>query len=341
MARSRRVAAAGALAAAAALMGGCVAWASRRNRRLVRPPVVGPDGVPYPCRHLTYSDGVGAEYLDVGRGIPVVMLPGADGMKETFRYQIPAFASRHRVIVADVRDRLDPDDTFDRLADDVAELMDDRGVGSAVLMGQSLGGAVAMRFALRYPERVRALVVSNSLTHVTLEHVGLNRTGLIPLARLTSRYLPTPASRALARIWSRVGVWVYDDSPGWANVVDYVLWTGPRTVPSSVSKGRVDLFRQVDLRSDLALIRVPTLVIHGERDTYMPPHWWRDILSAVPGARSVEIPETGHCSHISMPGAFNRAVLQWLRQTAASQRVPGASRSSTGRSSPFPEESPT
>jgi pimeloyl-ACP methyl ester carboxylesterase len=315
----QRTSAARTAAGLALFLGGYAAWVCRRNRRLLRPPVRDPDGLAYPSRRLAYSDGVEVTYLDAGSGNPIVMIPGADGMKETFRYQVPALDGRHRIIVADMRARHEPGASFDRLADDVAELMDECGVESAVVLGQSLGGAVALRFATRYPERVRGLVISNSLTHITLEHLGLNRTGLIPLARLTIRYLPTAASRAMARLWSRAEVWVFDDSPGWANVVEYVLWTGSRTVPATVSKGRVDLFREVDLRPELRHVRAPTLVVRGDRDFYMPPRWWEEILELVPSSRSAEVPETGHCSHISMPGTFNQTVLEWIREIEAAE----------------------
>ena len=315
----QRTSAARTAAGLALFLGGYAAWVCRRNRRLLRPPVRDPDGLAYPSRRLVYSDGVEVTYLDAGSGDPIVMIPGADGMKETFRYQVPALDGRHRIIVADMRARHEPEASFDRLADDVAELMDECGVESAVVLGQSLGGAVALRFATRYPERVRGLVISNSLTRITLEHLGLNRTGLIPLARLTIRYLPTAASRAMARLWSRAEVWVFDDSPGWANVVEYVLWTGSRTVPATVSKGRVDLFREVDLRPELRHVRAPTLVVRGDRDFYMPPRWWEEILDLVPSSRSAEVPETGHCSHISMPGTFNQTVLEWIQEIEAAE----------------------
>lgn len=315
----QRTSAARTAAGLALFLGGYAAWVCRRNRRLLRPPVRDPDGLAYPSRRLVYSDGVEVTYLDAGSGDPIVMIPGADGMKETFRYQVPALDGRHRIIVADMRARHEPEASFDRLADDVAELMDECGVESAVVLGQSLGGAVALRLATRYPERVRGLVISNSLTRITLEHLGLNRTGLIPLARLTIRYLPTAASRAMARLWSRAEVWVFDDSPGWANVVEYVLWTGSRTVPATVSKGRVDLFREVDLRPELRHVRAPTLVVRGDRDFYMPPRWWEEILDLVPSSRSAEVPETGHCSHISMPGTFNQTVLEWIREIEAAE----------------------
>lgn len=313
-------------------LGGYATWVLRRNRRLRRPPIRGPDGLAYPSRRLFYSDGAEVAYLDAGSGSPVVLIPGADGMKETFRYQVPALEGGHRVLVADLRDRHAPDASFDRLADDVAELMDEAGVPSAVVVGQSLGGAIALRLATRYPERVRGLLISNSLTHITLDHLGLNRTGLIPLARFTTRYLPTGVSRALARLWSRAEVWIFDDSPGWANVVEYALWTGPRTVSSAVSNGRVDLFRRVDLRAELRHVRAPTLVVRGDRDFYMPPHWSDEILQFVPHARCVRVPDTGHCSHISMPGSFNRLLLEWLQEIDATDAPGGDAAASRGGS---------
>ena len=59
----------------------------------------------------------------------------------------------------------------------------------------------------------------------------------------------------------------------------------------------------------------------------MPPRWWDDILELVPSSRSAEVPEAGHCSHISMPGTFNQTVLEWIREIDATGVVglPGRS----------------
>ena len=67
-----------------------------------------------------------------------------------------------------------------------------------------------MRFAVLHPERVRGLVIANSLARVSYEHVGLNRTILTPVAIASTRYLPTWLGKAMARVWSRMEVWIYD-----------------------------------------------------------------------------------------------------------------------------------
>ena len=295
----------------------------RRNRRLVRPPILGFDGAPIPAGEFTFSDGESVDCVDLrptetGGGpkarssLAILFVPGADGMKETFRYQVPALARRYRVICASLRRRLSSDHTLDRLVDDVGELAAGSGAGRIILVGQSLGGAIAMRFAVRWPEKVAGLVLVNTLARIGYDHVGLNRTLLAPVARFTTRYLPTRAARALARVWSRLEVWIYDDSPGSERVVDYALWTGTRTVPSSESNARVDLLKKTDLRPQLPSIETPTLVIKGPRDHYVPPAWSHEIVALIPGATYVEVDGTGHCSHLSMPGSFNRLLEQWL-----------------------------
>jgi 3-oxoadipate enol-lactonase len=300
--------AAGAVAAAAGYLWIIV----RRNRSLRPPPIRDLAGHPYPERSFEYSDGVRVSLIEAGSGETVLFVPGADGIKESFRYQLPAFAERYRAVDADLRGEFSPDDTFDRFVEDLVELTDALDTGPVHLLGQSLGGAVAMRFAARHPERVRTLVLVNTLYRVSYEHVGLNRSALVPLAMATTRYLPTALARAAARLWSREAVWVFDDSPGSENVVDYALWTGSRTVRPGVGRHRVDLLRGLDLRPELGDIRAPTLVVKGPRDAYCPPLWSQEIAALIPDATYVEIPGTGHCSHVSMPGAFNRLVLDWL-----------------------------
>jgi len=294
---------------------GAYLWAMVHRNRSLRPaPVRDLAGRPYPERTFVYADGGRVSLIDVGEGTPVLLVPGADGIKESYRYQVPAFSELHRVIDADLRGEFSPEDTFDRFVRDLVELTDALDTGPIHLVGQSLGGAVAMRFAARHPERVRALVLVNTLYRVSYEHVGLNRAALVPLAMATTRYLPTALARAAARLWSREAVWIFDDSPGSENVVDYALWTGARTVRPGVGRHRVDLMRGLDLRPELADIRAPTLVVKGPRDAYCPPAWSKEIAALVPDATYVEIPGTGHCSHVSMPGAFNRLVLDWLEE---------------------------
>lgn len=302
----------------------------RRNDSLVRPPVTGPDGRPMPVRAFRYSDGETVDLIDAGEGPAMLWVPGADGPKETFRYQLPHFAAGRRVVAPDLRVGFGPDDGFDRLAADLAELIDGLGTGPVVLVGQSLGSAIAIRFASLHPDLARGLVLSNPLARVSYEHLGLNTVALTPLAIWSTRYLPTAASRALAhRLWSPLGVWIYDDTPGADRLVDYALYSGARTVRASVASRRVAWLKPLDLRPSLASIDAPALVVKGEDDTYLPASWAREIAVRLPRGRYVEVPG-GHCAHISRSGDFNRVVDEWLVEGLATHAGPEAA----GRDAP-------
>lgn len=295
-----------------ALLAGWLTWRVWANRRLVRPPILDPEGRPYESVEVELSDGSSVPLTDTGEGDAVLLIPGADGVRETWRFQVPVLAVRYRVLAPDLRSRVPSDATFDRFCRDAIDILDAREVRTAVVVGQSLGGAIALRLAALHPERVRALVISNSLTRIDYGHVGLNRTLLVPVAMVTTRYLPTFLARWCGRLWSRLSVWVFDASPGRQRIIDYVLTTGPRTVSPGVSGARVDLLLGQDLRPQLGDLDVPTLVIKGPLDTYVPVAWSREIADLVPGARYEEVPGTGHVSHISMPDEFNRILLDWL-----------------------------
>ena len=289
----------------------------RANPRIERPPVLAEDGRPYDDHVVTLSDGERVPLIDVGEGAAILLIPGADGIRQTWRYQVQPLARRFRVLAPDLRICVPEGATFDRMCRDVQEILDARDVRRVVVVGQSLGGAIALRFAVLHPGRVRALVVANTLTRVSYEHVGLNRTLLVPVAMATTRYLPTVLASAFGRVWSLLEVWLFDRSPGFRRVIDYALWTGPRTVPPRVSAARVALLKGSDLRPDLPELAVPTLVMKGPRDTYVPVAWSREIADLIPGARYVEVPGTGHVSHISMPDRFNRILFDWMDEIGA------------------------
>ena len=284
----------------------------RRNAALVRPRMRDADGNTLSVRTHTYDDGETVEYIDVGEGDVLVWVPGADGPKETFSYQLPRFAKDYRVICADLRIRFDEADDFDRFVQDILDLLETSGVDRFVLIGQSLGSAITIRFASLFPERLRGMVLCNPLARVSYEHVGLNRTALVPLAMATTRWLPTELSRALARVWSRLGLWLFDDSPGREALIDYALYTGPRTVPTRIGDARVSRLKDQDLGLELSGIHVPALVLKGPHDVYCPVSWALEIADRLPEADYVPILGTGHCSHISRPGAFNHALEDWL-----------------------------
>lgn len=300
--------------------GGYLVHRSRRNVAQEPPPLRDHRGEPLQPRTLTLAGGESVEVVEAGSGPALMLIPGLSGDKEVFQYQVSAFSERYRVIVADLRLEFEgvPHD-FDQFAHDVAAILDELDERSAIVLGLSFGGTIAMRFAVLYPDRTEALILTNTLSHLDLGHVGLNKTLLIPVALMATRYLPDRASRRLADLWGRLGVWVYDPSPGNERIVDYYLSSAVRT-PVSHGSRRMDTFRERDLRDDLPGIQSPALVLRGATDTYCLPEWQREIVRLLPNADYLEIPGAGHLALISHYREFNQAVLDWLAERRGSER---------------------
>ncbi len=250
--------------------------------------------------------------IETGVGPPVVLIPGLTGDSQVFRHQIAALSTRYRVIAPNLRAEFNGvEPRFDQFAHDIATVLDACGAQSVCLLGLSFGGPIAIRFASLYPDRVWGLILTNGLARLDLSHVGLNRTLLIPVARWTTRFAPTSLVRRLGRVWGRLGVWVFDPSPGNERVIDYEL-EAPLRFPLSAGGVRMATFKDCDLRPDLSRIKQPALVVVGSADTFTPIEWQREIADLLPNSTYTEIATGGHLALISHADSFNEVVLDWL-----------------------------
>ncbi|MCK7626011.1 alpha/beta fold hydrolase [Streptomyces sp. RS10V-4] len=201
-------------------------------------------------------------------------------------------ASRRGPIAALVRRRGDAYSAED-MADDAIAVLDALGWESAHLFGQSLGGAVAQRIALRHPARVRTLtsvsaVPGDAAGPATLRHIRLRT-----LARLArTRHPQTPeghieAGVALARLLRSPG-YPFDER----TVRDMLSAVPDAGVVDARSQSR-----QIGAQwhgPPIDRITTPTLVLHGLDDPLVKPSAGRTVAARIPGARFVPLPGVGH-----------------------------------------------
>ena len=290
----------------------------RRNLATEPPALRGHRGRSLEPALVELPGGECVPVIDSGEGPALVLIPGLTGDSQVFRHQIAALSAQYRVIAPNLRVEFEGvERRFDQFAHDLATVMDKLDVESACVLGLSFGGPIALRFATLYPERVWGLILTNTLARLDLSHVGLNRTLLIPVARLTSRFAPELLMRRISDLWGRLGVWVFDPSPGNERIIEYEL-RAPLRIPLSVGSGRMDTFKECDLREDLPRIQQPALMVVGATDTFTPMEWQREIAELLPNVTYVEIPRGGHLSLISHAEVFNEAMLVWLDQRTAS-----------------------
>jgi len=192
-----------------------------------------------------------------GGGRAVVLVPGMNGTGELFYRQVPRLERSYRVATYALREDAE---SLDLLAADLARVVDvvapiER---RAIVVGESFGGAVALTFALSYPERVGALVILNSFPHfapqirlrLAIASLAVLPWGAMPLVRhLTAFRLHSPHTHR-------------------AEVKQFIELTAHATRDGYIN--RLKLLRTFDVRDRLHDIRQPALFLASEHDHLVP-----------------------------------------------------------------------
>lgn len=243
-------------------------------------------------------------YRDTGgSGVPVVFLHAATGSSRVWENQIPVFTGAgYRFIAFDRRGwgRTVIDPTGPQpgtAADDLLSLLDNLGLDKVHLIGTAAGGFVALDFALSYPQRLRSLVVANSIGGVQdPDFVELGR-------RIRPPQFDTlpPEFRELGPEYRAAQP---DGTRRWMELEKISRPEGPRAAAQPM--------RNHITFAALEAIRTPTLLLTGGSDLYAPPAVMRLFAAHIRNAGTVVVREAGHSSYWEQPDVFNRAVLDFL-----------------------------
>ncbi len=255
-------------------------------------------------------------YETLGTGQPVVLIHGFSNFGLSWMQQLPLLVNNgYQAIVPDLyghglSEPAGQVTSVDELADDIHGLLEHLGTGPAVLCGLSLGGMIALQFALAHPERTRGLVIANSRATFAEPH----------LKELVASWIamfeqPDGATRRFEAAWPVLLNEAFRQSPGGAAVFEMWAALAARTPGSSlanVARGMTSF----DVRAQLGMIKAPTLVVSGEHDKLFPPAQAVEVADGIPGARFVNIPSAAHISCLDSAAEFNRLLLGLLSELA-------------------------
>lgn len=252
--------------------------------------------------------------LEAGEGEPVVLLHGIAGSTASFAPLVPALARERRVLALDLPGfgRSEPLPGALRtsaLADAVAATLDVLGVARAALVGQSLGGVVALHLALARPGLAASLVaISAGYALAIPPEADPARRGHVPG---TLRLL-APASRDDAAALLAL---VLDDPARAANPAAIEEVFRAHLATSVACDALVASFgrREDALDGRLGDVRAPTLVVAGASDRFTPPALSERLASAIPDARFAAVAHAGHAPVAERPVEVLALVERHLR----------------------------
>jgi pimeloyl-ACP methyl ester carboxylesterase len=253
-----------------------------------------------------------------GEGPPLVFVHGAFVDGHMWDPQFDFFSKSFKVLRYDLRGhgRTGPSTlekyAIETFAYDLAVLLEELQLENPIVCGLSLGGMIAQSFAVKYPERLRALILSDTAVSVSLTWMDkLQRYVLFPkwLMLVTIRLMSAEA-------FTRFSFWM-------ASVTRYEGWIGrdeaTRTyVESTMVKIPTEEYLKVyDAIYDFGLlplerITCPTLVLKGEFESKSVFRHTEEILRRVPQAQEYVISGAGHTSNMENPIEFNRIVDSFL-----------------------------
>jgi 3-oxoadipate enol-lactonase len=246
--------------------------------------------------------------LDGPDDAPVLVLSGSLGTTTAmWDAQLPVFAAHHRVLRVDHPGQgrspvPDGGVAVEDIARALVELLDELGIARAAFCGVSLGGMVGQWLGANEPERIERLVLA-----------------------CTRASLGGPEMFARAELVRREGVGVV-----LAGAAE--RWFTPAFRESAAARRTLDDLRDMsadgyaacceavgsfDFHADLHRIAPPTLVLFGEEDPVTPPDVIAELVTGIPGARSIGIARAAHLANVEQPEAFSAAVLSHLQEGAA------------------------
>jgi pimeloyl-ACP methyl ester carboxylesterase len=241
--------------------------------------------------------GVTLQYVEHGdpSGMPLILLHGVTDSWRSFEPLLPHLPPSFRVFAITQRGHGDssrPSDGYRYVdfAEDLRAFMDVLHIPAAVVVGHSMGGLIAERFAIDHPERTLRLIIIGSFKTI------VGNDGVRELWSSTISKLENPVSAAFVRDFQQSTLARPVPPDFFEAVVNESL-----KVPARVWRDTFTEFLRQDHSSALGRVTAPALILWGDRDAFSGRAEQDALVASIPGARFVAYPGAGHAIHWEDP----------------------------------------
>jgi pimeloyl-ACP methyl ester carboxylesterase len=230
---------------------------------------------------------------------PLVAIHGAGGTSRHWGHQFVRLSNVAQIFALDLPGHGDSSGATHRSIEDAAQrvlaFMNVLGMRRAVLMGHSMGGAIAQWVALHEPERVQGLVLVGSGARLRVNPAILE---------------------GIRNDWEATTSMLVESSyaPHAAPILLQAATAQLRKSNPDVLHADYTACNEFDILTEVNRIAVPTLVIVGEHDHMTPPKYAEFLVQTLPNAELVVVPQAGHMVMVEQPDQVNAAVRMFVER---------------------------
>ncbi len=253
------------------------------------------------------ADGTAYEWQ--GEGPPVALVHGLGLDRRSWQWQLPALVGRNRVLTYDLYGHGEsappPDEpSLTLFSRQLADLLEGTGVSACAVVGFSLGGMIARRFAMDHPQKLTALAVLHS-AHARTQ---AQRDAILQRVEQAAKDGPSATAGAALERWFSEAY--RDTNPDVMEMIRRcILSNDPEVYPKIyrvLAEGDAEIARPIEA------IAVPTLVMTGGEDHGNSPAMAEAMARAIPNAHAVVLPGLRHMALAEDPDLFNRHLVGFL-----------------------------
>jgi pimeloyl-ACP methyl ester carboxylesterase len=253
------------------------------------------------------------------KGTNVILIHGLGGSIENWENNIEALAQRHRVYALDLKGFGRTDKTpllrdLDELVQFIYDFMTVMHIEKASLIGNSLGGGLALFFALKYPDKVDKLVLADP-AGMGREVIGLFKIISIPVV---GELLSKSSRRSVRSLWKNI---VYDPALVTDELVEQTYnlaaMDGANKALLATARAGINFRGQRENQRRRALenigkLKAPTLIFWGKQDKIIPAAHAQAAIKMIPNSELHIFEKCGHMPQLECSDDFNRLVLEFL-----------------------------